>query len=57
MVHPYPSGCHTFGANDSVALLGYGDYRNTPNNSFVWNLWTRYECCRRRTEIFLFAVP
>jgi hypothetical protein len=57
MVHPYPSGCHTFGANDSVALIGYGDYRNTPNNSHVWNLWTRYECCRRRTEIYLFAVP
>lgn len=57
MVHPYPSGCHTFGANDSIAAIGYGDYRNTPNNSHVWNLWTRYECCRRRTEIFLFAVP
>ena len=22
-----------------------------------WNLWTRYECCKRKTEIFLFAVP
>ena len=22
-----------------------------------WNLWTRYECCKRKTELFLFAVP
>jgi hypothetical protein len=57
MVHPYPSGCHTFGANDSAALIPYGDYRTTPNDSHVWNLWTRYECCKRKTEIFLFAVP
>lgn len=57
MVHPYPSGCHTFGANDSVAFIPYGDYRTVPNDSHVWNLWTRYECCKRKTEIFLFAVP
>lgn len=57
MVHPFPSGCHKFGANDSIALIPYGDYRTTANESHVWNLWTRYECCKRRTEIFLFAVP
>lgn len=57
MVHPFPSGCTQFGANDSLSLTAYGDGRTTPNDSHVWNLWHRYECCRRRTEIFLFAVP
>lgn len=57
MVHPYPSGCMQFGANDSLSLTSFGDGRTTANDSHIWNLWHRYECCRRRTEIFLFAVP
>lgn len=57
MVYPMPSGCTTFGDNDTVSLISYGDGRTTPGNSHVWNMWTRYECCKRKTEIFLFAVP
>ena len=57
MVYPLPSGCTTFGENDSVSLISYGDGRTTTTNGHVWNLWTRYECCKRKTEIFLFAVP
>lgn len=57
MVYPFPSGCTTFGENDSVSLVSYGDGRTTPTNGHVWNMWTRYECCKRKTEIFLFAVP
>jgi integrating conjugative element protein (TIGR03756 family) len=57
MVYPLPSGCTTFGENDSVSLVSYGDGRTTPTNGHVWNMWTRYECCKRKTEIFLFAVP
>ncbi|MFN3493637.1 MAG: TraU family protein [Hydrogenophaga sp.] len=57
MVHPFPSGCVRFGSNDSLSLVSYGDGRTTSNHSHIWNLWHRYECCRRRTEIFLFAVP
>ena len=57
MVYPTASGCTTFGDNDSVSLTSYGDGRTTATNGHVWNLWTRYECCKRKTEIYLFAVP
>lgn len=57
MVYPRSSGCTTFGENDSVSLTSYGDGRTTQTNGHIWNMWTRYECCKRKTEIYLFAVP
>lgn len=57
MVYPLPSGCTTFGDNDSVSLTSYGDGRTTQTNGHIWNMWTRYECCKRKTNIYLFAVP
>ena len=57
MVSPYPSGCVTFGDNDSTSLLSYGDGRTSDNNGYIWNMWNRYECCRRRSPIYLFSVP
>jgi integrating conjugative element protein (TIGR03756 family) len=57
-VHPIPEpGCITFGANDSLGVGSWGDYKTSGNNGYVWNLWHRYECCSKAAEIFLFAVP
>ncbi|HVR50532.1 MAG TPA: TraU family protein, partial [Pseudorhodoferax sp.] len=57
-VHPIPEpGCMTFGANDSLSLGSWGDYKTSGNNGYVWNLWLRYECCKKAAEIFLFSVP
>lgn len=57
-VHPIPEpGCMTFGANDSLGVGSWGDYKTSGNYGYVWNLWHRYECCSRAAEIFLFAVP
>ena len=58
-VYPVPdSKCITFGENDSLSLIGsYGDYKTSSTDGYIWNLWQRYECCDRKTPIFLFAVP
>lgn len=56
MVYPAPSGCMTFGENDSVSLTSFGDFKTTSSHGYIWNLWTRYDCCRRRGS-FLFTVP
>ncbi len=57
-VHPLPEpGCITFGSNDSLGLGSWGDYKTSSNDGYVWNLWLRYECCKKAAEIFLFAVP
>lgn len=57
-VHPVSEPtCMTFGANDSLALGSWGDYKTSGNYGYVWNLWLRYECCRKAAEIFLFSVP
>ena len=47
----------TFGANDSLGVGSWGDYKTSSNNGYVWNLWHRYECCSKAAPIFLFAVP
>ena len=56
MVYPAPSGCMTFGQNDSLSLTSFGDFKTTSSHGYIWNLWTRYDCCRRRGS-FLFTVP
>jgi integrating conjugative element protein (TIGR03756 family) len=57
-VHPLPEpGCITFGSNDSLGAGSWGDYKASSNHGYVWNLWLRYECCKKAAEIFLFAVP
>ncbi|MCR6480995.1 TraU family protein [Variovorax sp. ZS18.2.2] len=57
-VHPVPSpACITFGQNDSISLGSYGDYKTSGAEGYIWNLWNKYECCERKTPIFLFAVP
>lgn len=57
-VHPVASSdCITFGDNDSLSVGSYGDAKTSDNEGYIWNLWQRYECCERKTPIFLFAVP
>lgn len=57
-VHPVAStDCITFGDNDSLSVGSYGDHKTSDNEGYIWNLWQRYECCERKTPIFLFAVP
>ena len=55
----YPSAessCHSFGTNDSVSLIGYGDFKTDTNDGYMWNMWNKYDCCRSRGS-FLFSVP
>jgi integrating conjugative element protein (TIGR03756 family) len=56
MVYPIPSGCMTFGENDSVSLTSFGDFKTTSSHGYIWNLWNRYDCCRSAGR-FLFTVP
>lgn len=57
-VYPVPSSqCITFGANDSLLAGSYGDNKTSSDDGYVWNLWLRYECCERKSSIFLFAIP
>ena len=55
----YPSAessCHTFGTNDSVSPVTYGDFNTDTNDGYMWNMWNKYDCCRSRGR-FLFSVP
>ena len=56
-VFPLPEpGCITFGDPDIVGPLAARDFKTSSTNGYIWNLWTRYECCRSRGA-FLFSIP
>lgn len=48
--------CKTFGSNDSLSLSSFGDNKTDSADSYMWNMWNHYECCRRRGS-YLFSVP
>ena len=39
-----------------VGPLAARDFKTSSTNGYIWNLWTRYECCRSRGA-FLFSIP
>lgn len=54
---PGNGSCIQFGQNDALSLFSYGDYKTSSTDGYVWNMWNRYDCCQRRTPIFLFSIP
>ncbi|MGG4579381.1 TraU family protein [Alcaligenes faecalis] len=55
----YPSAqrsCMTFGADDSLSLASFGDYKTDGADGYMWNMWNHYDCCRIRGE-FLYSIP
>ena len=57
MLYPVESNsCVTFGENDSLGLTSYGDNKTSDNNSYAWNLWHKYECCKNEGA-YLFSIP
>ncbi|MEZ7809354.1 TraU family protein [Alcaligenes phenolicus] len=55
----YPSAqrsCMTFGADDSMSLASFGDYKTDGSDGYMWNMWNHYDCCRIRGE-FLYSIP
>ena len=56
-VFPVPeSGCMTFGEPDLVGPFSARDFKTSSTYGYIWNMWTRYECCRIRGA-FLFSIP
>ena len=56
----YPNAersCSAFGKNDAVNLTSWGDGNTTSEESYMWSMWRRYECCQKVGQIFLFTVP
>lgn len=51
MVAPYQDEqCYAFGEND-VFTQGWSQGRTSPDNSYVFNLWRPYTCCRDRGSL------
>lgn len=46
----------TFGADDSMSLASFGDYKTDGADGYMWNMWNHYDCCRIRGE-FLYSIP
>lgn len=56
-IHPVPENrCVQFGTNDSLGPLSWRDFKTASTDGYIWNLWTRYECCKSRGK-FLFSIP
>ena len=53
---PEPS-CISFGTPDLIGPFAARDFKTSSTDGYIWNLWTRYECCKKRPGIFLFSVP
>jgi integrating conjugative element protein (TIGR03756 family) len=48
-IYPSPTGrCTKFGENDSLSASSFGDNRTSAEESYAWNMWRRYECCKKR---------
>ncbi|RZS35406.1 TraU family protein [Corticibacter populi] len=57
MLYPVADrSCATFGGNDSLSLSSWGDGRTSTEDGYSWNLWRKYECCRRRGS-YLYSIP
>ena len=57
MLHPIAENkCITFGENDSLKLLSFGDMKTDTHDGYVWNMWNLYDCCRIRGK-YLFSIP
>ena len=56
-VHPVmEKSCLKFGTNDSLSPFSWRDFKTSPTDGYIWNMWTRYECCKSRGA-FLFSIP
>lgn len=56
-VFPVPEpGCITFGTPDLIGPFAARDFKTSSTDGYIWNMWTRYECCRIRGA-FLFSIP
>ena len=53
---PEPS-CINFGTPDLIGPFAARDFKTSSTDGYIWNLWTRYECCKKRPGVFLFSVP
>ncbi len=49
------NSCGIFGQNDVTSIHSWADNKLDKSQDFVWNLWRKYSCCKRK-GIFLYSI-
>ncbi len=56
-LYPNPErSCSVFGKNDSLSITSWGDGNTSAEEGYMWNMWRRYECCKKVGQIFIGSV-